>query len=132
MKSLVVEDDAIGRALLTDILERHGTIVACDNGGEAVNAFSLAVDSDEPFDLVCLDIMMPEMDGHEVLRRIRDLEKSAGVSAEDGVKVIMITALDDSESVLRSYTGRCAAYCVKPIDVEVFYNHLSELGLLSD
>ena len=132
MKSLVVEDEVIARSLLTDILEKHCEVTSCDNGAEAVDAFSLALESGDPFDLVCMDIMMPEMNGHEALRGIRELEDASGISAENGAKVVMITALDDSESVLRSYTGRCAAYCVKPIDVEAFYNHLSELGLLGE
>ena len=130
MKSLVVEDEPISRMLIVDILDRHGEVVACEDGSDAIKAFAEALESKKPFDLVCMDIMMPEMDGHEALRLIRKMECDASIPTDGCVKVIMITALDDSESVLRSYTGRCAAYCVKPIDVEEFYNHLDELGLL--
>ncbi|OVE77285.1 hypothetical protein BVX99_03050 [bacterium F16] len=74
--------------------------------------------------------MMPGMDGHDVLKELRQLEKECALESDQCTKVIMITALDDNENILRSYTGRCAAYCVKPIDIDAFYNHLTELGLI--
>ncbi len=130
MKSLIVEDDPVSRRLLENILEKHGDVVSVDNGASAVEKFVQQLNAPSHFELVCLDIMMPGMDGHEVLRRIREEEDVRGLSNDKSVKVIMTTAVDDSESVLRAYTGRCAAYCVKPIDIVEFYDHLEKLGLI--
>lgn len=130
MLSLVVEDDAISRRFLQSMLEQHGAVECVENGDDAVRVFSEAFDSGHPFDLVCLDIMMPGMDGHEVLVELRKYERSKGVAIGDGVKVIITSALGDSENVLRAYMGRCGAYCVKPIDPNDFCEHLQKLGLI--
>ena len=74
MKTLVVEDDLVSRQLLQTILSRYGECNVAVNGKEALSAFSLAWKALQPYDLICLDVMMPEMDGQETLRQIRKIE----------------------------------------------------------
>lgn len=130
MRFLIVDDEFICRKLLQVILSEHGECDTAVNGVEAVEAFQLAVDRNEPYDLICMDIMMPGMNGQEALERIRRLEKQIGVRQVDEVKVIMVTALGDPKSVIDAYyDGGATAYVVKPIEHRKLIEEIRKLGL---
>ena len=80
MKYLIVEDDFAARRLLQRYLSNYGDCDIAVDGNEAVEAFRQAVDEKEPYDLICLDIMMPNMDGHEALKVIRQIESEHGIT----------------------------------------------------
>ncbi|MCI4624926.1 MAG: response regulator [Candidatus Magnetoovum sp. WYHC-5] len=116
MKALVVEDEFKSRTLLQRILSRYGECDVAINGQEAVEAFVHAWKDGEPYDLITMDIMMPEMDGQQALKDIRQLEEKAGVNMEHRVKVIMSTAYDLPEEKEEAFDWGCTEYLVKPID----------------
>lgn len=131
MRVLIVEDDFTSRKLLQKILSPYGDTDIAVNGQEAVEAFKEALDEGKPYDLVCMDIMMPEMDGQEALRKIREYEKSKGIKSADEVKVVMTTALDDPKNVVEAYyKGGATSYVPKPIDRQLFLQLLRNLGLV--
>jgi CheY-like chemotaxis protein len=103
---LVVDDDAVNRLLLARALERDDHQVrAVANGLEALQALR-----DGVFDCVLLDVLMPEMDGYEVLEHIRNDPKLRRTP------VIMISALEDIESVVRCIEMGADDYLSKPFD----------------
>jgi len=102
MKTLIVEDDFTSRLLLQELLKSYGPCHIAVNGKEAVEATAAALE-DEPYDLICLDIMMPEMDGQEALRRIREQEEARDILSSNGAKIVMTTALDDIKNVSAAY-----------------------------
>lgn len=130
MKTLIAEDDFTSRLLLQGILQVYGECHISVNGLEAVEAFRIALDSGEPYDLVCLDIMMPEMDGQAALKRIRGIEEEAGVFTTDGAKIIMTTALDDKKNIMGAFKEQCDVYLVKPIDRAKLVEQLKALKLI--
>ncbi len=130
MKTLIVEDEFTSRALLREILKRFGVPQIAMNGREGVEAVRTALEDGAPFDLICLDIMMPEMDGQEALRRIRTLETKAGIDAEKRAKVIMTTALADRNTVVEAINAQCDYFLVKPIDGRVLLDELRRFGLI--
>lgn len=131
MRVLIVEDDFTSRKLLQKILSPYGDTDIAVNGQEAVEAFKDALDEGKPYDLVCMDIMMPEMDGQEALRKIREIEKGKGIKSADEVKVVMTTALDDPKNVVEAYyKGGATSYVPKPIDRQLFLQLLRNLGLI--
>jgi two-component system, chemotaxis family, chemotaxis protein CheY len=130
MKSLVVEDDLTSRLLLETVLAPYGECQVAVNGKEALKAFRAAKAGGRQYDLICLDIMMPEMDGQEVIQQIRTLEEADGIMAGRGVKVIMTTALADPKNVMKSHYQICQAYMIKPIDKAVLLDHLMAFGLI--
>lgn len=133
MRTLIAEDDAALRELLQIVLEKYGACELVENGEEAVDAFKRAIESRQPFDLICMDIIMPQLGGLEALHKIRRFEKERGIKDPDAVKVIMATALSDSKDVIEAlYKGGASAYFVKPIDLEAFVQELKDLGLLED
>lgn len=131
MKSLIVEDNYTSQYLLQKLLEPYGPFHLARDGQQAVQAVLGALGKEEPFDLICLDIMMPTMDGQEALRRIREIEAERGVAPADRAKIIMITALADRANVVRSGVQGCDRYLLKPIDKKQMLDALQKLGLIS-
>ncbi|HAS82691.1 MAG TPA: response regulator [Verrucomicrobia bacterium] len=130
MKTLIAEDDFTSRLLLITLLKSYGQIDIAMNGKEAVEAVRLAIDADKPYDLICLDIMMPEMDGQQALKVIRNLEETHGILLSHGVKVVMTTALDDLKNVGAAYHSLCDAYLTKPIHKAKLLEELRKLVLI--
>ncbi len=131
MKCLITEDDFISRRILRELLHSHFDCEIAVDGEEAITAFTLAHDAKAPYGLICMDIMMPKMDGREALRQIRKLEKELGVPPNLEVKIIMTTALDDPKTVFDSfYQDGATAYLVKPISKQKLFRELRALGLI--
>jgi two-component system chemotaxis response regulator CheY len=131
MRTLIVEDDFTSRLLLQSLLGRYGECHIAVNGREAVDTFRRAWESGQPYDLICMDIMMPEMDGQSAVREIRACEKAQGTLSATGVKIIMTTALDDVKNVVESFKLLCDAYVFKPIDTGSLLDHLRFLRLIA-
>lgn len=133
MRFLVVEDDFGSRRLLEALLKPYGPCDVVVDGHEAIEAFRLAWEENDPYQVIMLDIMMPNLDGQEALRSIRSVEGEIGVGPEDEVKVIMTTALEDPKNVVEAfYEGGATSYLVKPIDKEKLRAELEKLGLQSN
>jgi two-component system, chemotaxis family, chemotaxis protein CheY len=131
MRILIVEDDFSSRFLLQSFLAPYGECHAAMNGREAVEAFRLANANGAGFDLICMDIMMPEVDGQEALQQIRALEESAGILAGAGVKIIMVTAMPDMKVMATSFQLGCDAYLRKPVDTGELLGYLKSFSLVS-
>jgi two-component system chemotaxis response regulator CheY len=131
MRILIVEDDFTSRLLLQGILKQYGQIDTAVNGREAVEATRGALTGGQPYDLICLDIMMPELDGHGALKEIRHLEEEAGIAGPNSVKVIMTSALADSKNIMGAFREQCDAYVNKPINKGKLIDHLRGLGLIT-
>lgn len=130
MKILIVEDEYISRQIMQDLLARYGDCDTAVTGAEAVEAFEIALKEGKKYDLVCLDIMLPEMDGQTVLNRIRNIEENFGIRGLQGTKIIMTTALNDFKNINKAFVSQCEAYLVKPIDPIKLKNTIKELGLI--
>ena len=114
-KFLVVDDDGVCRAVLEAILSRYGQCHFAVNGRQAVDMVQQALDAGCPYDLICLDLMMPGLSGHDVLSAIRQTESQHGVYGSDGVKVVMTTSQYDSKHCIQSFREGCESYLTKPI-----------------
>ena len=130
MRILLAEDDYVTRKAMDSFLSKYGECDITVDGMEAVDAFMLALEEGEPYDLVCLDIMMPVMDGYQALMGIRNLEKERNIPEEKAVKVIMTTALNQEKYVKMAFELGCTVYSGKPIDKDRFEQALKKLGLI--
>ena len=131
MKILIVEDDMISRRFLSKFLSRYGECDVVVDGMEALDAYLIAEKEAEPYDLIFLDIMMPKIDGVKVLKAIRDFEAQRGISKENRVKIIVTTALSDTEFVNQAFELGCEAYAAKPLDIEKLVEVMKELGVIA-
>lgn len=130
MKILIAEDDFASRKFMLRFLQKYGECDVTVDGKEAVEAFVMALESNEGYDLVCLDIMMPGLDGYQALKAIRDTEKEKGIPEEKSAKIIMTSALNEGRNVQKAFELGCVAYAGKPIDQEKFDGVIKKLGLI--
>jgi two-component system, chemotaxis family, chemotaxis protein CheY len=128
MKILIVEDEITSRVILQKILSPFGEVHLCFDGNEAINAFNSAIDDGEPYELICMDFMMPQLDGHTALLRIRAFENEKGTSAGNAVKVIMTTGLNNIATEYNDISSMCDAVLFKPIRKDTLVKTLEKLG----
>lgn len=115
LRILVIEDDFASRQLLAKILEPYGSCDLAVNAAEGFEAFQLAWNRNTPYQLLCLDILMPGMNGRELLKMIRQWEQEQDISPSQSIRVVMTTVDDDAKSVMESFQSGCESYLVKPI-----------------
>lgn len=130
MKILLAEDDFATKKAMVSFLSKYGECDVTVDGMEAVDAVLMALDEDAPYDLICLDIMMPVMDGYQALIAIRKMEKQHNIPEEKAAKVIMTTALNEEQNVKMAFELGCTIYSGKPIDQARFEQALKKLNLI--
>lgn len=130
MRILIAEDDFASRKVILKFLSVYGECDVTVDGMEAVDAFMMALEEDNPYDLICLDVMMPVMDGYQALKSIREIEKENGIAEEDMAKIIMTTALNEEKNVKKAFELGCTVYCAKPIDMAKLKSTLEMLELI--
>ncbi len=132
MKILIVDDSKSERFLLEEMLSGYGKCDTVENGLEAVETFESAIESGEPYDIVLLDIMMPEMNGQEALLKMREIEEENEIMELDEAAIIMTTGLSDSKSITDAiHGGEATSYIVKPVSREKLAEKLGSLGLIT-
>lgn len=130
MKTLIVEDDLTSRLLLQFLLSPYGECHAVENGYQAIRAFALASDQTVPYDLVCMDIMMPGLNGQDTLRNLRAMEEERQIATHQCAKIIMTTGLTRTQDVFESYKALCDGYLTKPLDGKQVLDCLRACNLL--
>lgn len=128
MKALVVDDELVSRKKLQKIMESLGECEAVESGSAAIAAFQKALENGMPFDLITLDVLMPKMDGTEVLYTIREIEKEKKIPKEKQVKILMVTSHSDKDTIITCIQAGCDDYIVKPFDREAVFKKLGKLG----
>lgn len=130
MRFLVVDDDFETRQLVQKLLRPYGAVDVATDGEEAVEAFGRAIKEGDPYALVTLDLLMPNVDGQQALREIREIEKESGITADKQARVVVISGLDDSEEVHDAFfLGEATSYIVKPVHHEVLLQEVAKLGI---
>lgn len=132
MKILIAEDDLSSRKFLYKFLSQYGECDLVVDGLEALDAVLISLKEDKLYDLICLDIMMPKVDGVKVLKHIKELEAQKGITSEKQSIIIMTTALAETQIVQNAFELGCDAYAAKPIDTAKLIEVLHKIGLLND
>ena len=117
--------------MLQEIFGEYGPVHVAVNGKEAVAAARAAIDAGQPYQLICLDIIMPELDGNEALRQIRDLERSSALPFSDYARVFMTSGVNSSKNILQAFNQSCDAYLLKPLDIHKLKAQLRQYGLIT-
>lgn len=122
-KVLVVDDNFLNRQLFVDTLEDLAQCEVAVNGKEAMDKYTASL-SGKKYDLVLLDIAMPEVNGIEFLKMLRDDEKARGLQTEARLPVIMVTAY--RQPFIEALDRGCDDYILKPIDPDVLVKKIKD------
>ena len=126
MKILLAEDDFVTRKFMVSFLSKYGECDVTVDGMEAVDAFMMALEDGEPYDLVCLDIMMPVMDGFGVLEYLVEHKY-----IED-IPVFIISADTSDKSLSRAYDLGAADVIAKPFNIRFVRRRINNIIELYD
>jgi two-component system chemotaxis response regulator CheY len=127
MRFLVVDDEYLALNRLKALLKPYGECDAAIHANQACGMFRVALSTKRPYDLVTIDIDMPETSGTELLRLVREMEDAAGIRP---AKIIMVSASSSYQNVYQSIAHKCDDFIVKPVEKEVLHNKLQALGLV--
>jgi two-component system chemotaxis response regulator CheY len=131
LKCLIVDDDELGRELTLQYLDNISSCDVAANGCEAMELFEAALDGGTPYDLIMLDLLMPEMNGYETGAAIRQMEKERGITGTSRVNIIIISSVNTPQEIVRAYmTSHSAAHLSKPVRPEKLRTTLVALGLI--
>ncbi|WP_432738301.1 GGDEF domain-containing response regulator [Maridesulfovibrio sp. FT414] len=118
-KILIVDDERLNLNVLSDLLRQDYKVILAKNGNQALER----VNTETPPDLILLDVVMPEMDGYEVLRRLKDNDRTKDIP------VIIITALDSMQDEAKGLERGAVDYIRKPFHPPIvkarLKNHLT-------
>lgn len=128
MRLLIVDDDLANCQLIKHLVEPYGKPDIANNGDKAIQLFLEAHQEKDPYEVIFLDIMMPEKDGHQVLQEIREWEGKNLSYGKGEAKIVMVSALDSKDHILSSFKEGCEYFLVKPISRSKVLNVMSEMG----
>ncbi|SFI20091.1 two-component system, chemotaxis family, response regulator CheY [Tindallia magadiensis] len=129
MKILIAEDHHPSSYVLKKFLEAYGECTLVENGMDAVNSFLQSLKEGEGFDLICLDILMPKMDGLKTLQSIRKIQEKMENENQKEPRIIMVTALEETDNIYKAFEDGCDAYLVKPYTKEKLEATLKKLDI---
>jgi len=131
LRCLIVEDDELSRELLALQMEPYAQCDLAENGREGLDRFTAALQAGEPYHLILLDIVMPEMDGFEAAKAIRRHEEQHGVTIDKGVNIVVLSSLSTPQDVIQAYVAaQSSAHLVKPVQPEKLVKTLRKLDLI--
>jgi two-component system chemotaxis response regulator CheY len=129
MKILVVDDELVSRKKMMKIIKEFGSCEGVQNGKAALSLIKTALEEWKLYDLITLDVSMPDISGTEVLATIRELEAERGLDEEERAKILMVTSHSDAETV-KACVGKCDGYVIKPFSKEVIVGKMKKIGLI--
>jgi two-component system chemotaxis response regulator CheY len=131
VRILIADDDFVSRNLLHAIVLPYGKSDIAANGVEAIDAVEAAWEQRKPYDIIFLDVRMPEMDGQATLKQIRSREEEMDIPEDKRVKVVMVTSARDAATVKGAYQARCDSYLVKPVEKDRVLDEINRLKSLA-
>ncbi|MBN2412667.1 response regulator [candidate division KSB1 bacterium] len=129
MRILVVDDDYVSRTKLKSLLSAYGDCDAVDNGEIALKMFEKAYKESVPYNLITMDIEMPDLSGQEVVHSIRQWELENKVKTSRQVKILMITIKNDVDDIMSSFKEGCEWYLTKPVTPENLREALAKVTI---
>lgn len=130
MRVLIADDDSNSAKVISLYLARYGECTVVTDGLQAVSAVMDAYRMNSIYDLLVLDVMMPNLDGTQALDAIRDYEASLGIPEEKRLRVIIISALSSDSIRAEVYSKGCLLYMRKPVNFEVLQRILQDEHLI--
>lgn len=131
MRTLIVEDVHFLALILERIIEPYSKSDYAASGASAIEKYTKAFTKGRPYDLIFLDLLLPEMDGFEVLRSVRHFENEFNMDEASRVKIVVISTFNDRKTVAKARKAGCDGYIAKPFRKDKVLEVLSSLKLIT-
>ena len=128
MKILVVDDEIVSRKKMMRITTDFGSCEGVQNGKAALSVIKTSLEEWQLYDLITLDVSMPDISGVEVLNTIRKMEEAKRLDEEEQAKILMVSSISDMKTV-KACMGKCNGYMIKPFNKELVVDKLKKIGL---
>jgi len=129
MNILVVDDEIVSQKKMIKILSGFGTCDGVKTGKSALRAVKTALENWKLYNLITLDVSMPDISGIKVLAAIRKMETDRSLADDEKSRILMVTSHSDMETV-KACVGKCDGYIIKPFNREVMTNKIKKIGLI--
>ncbi len=130
LKILIVDDSKYQRYTIRAALSEYGKCDEASDGQEAVRMFASALQNEDGYDLIIMDILMPVMNGHDALRKIMEIQNLLPDTIKRA-KAIMLSSLDDPQNMMEAQFDSGADYYItKPFEENTLVEALQALGLI--
>lgn len=129
-KILIVEDNPIAQLLQKSIMSSFGVCDAVSDGEKALELFNLSLSEESPYQIILLDLVMPGINGSDVLKKIRSLEEQKKIKGLNRSKIIIITTTKDSSVLMDLFRAETDAYIIKPLTKDKIKRELKNLKLI--
>ena len=130
LNALIVEDEQVALAKIKLIMDSIGSYQIAETGDSCLQQFSSSLSSRKYFDVLLIDIGLPDMSGKGLLKKIDELEEKYNVPSDKKVKKIMVTASAEKQDLFGSIQDRCDDYLLKPVTKDIVMDKLKAVGLL--
>ncbi len=124
MKILIIDDLTSNLVLAKKIMSKYGKCTTANSGTVGLREYQIALESNSPYDLICLDIFMTGLSGLEVLQKIRKIDTSP-----NRVKILMTTSAKEEGIVVKAIKLGCDDYLIKPYSRQKFEERMIRLNL---
>ncbi len=129
VRILIVDDDPSIVTLLEHHLKEMGQCTGVNSGQQAIDAIRSMHHQKQQYDVVCLDILMPGMDGRQVISHIRAMERAQDIPQKYQSKIVMVSSLDGAQDKLKAFRESCDSYITKPVDKEQLFEVMQSVGI---
>ena len=131
MKALIVDDMLVDRKVLVQILSKYAECETADSAVVAFEKIVTSLENNDPYDLICLDILMPKIDGEETIQKIRRLETIEKYKDLKKPKILIVTSSEERAETLKKMPNGPHGYIIKPINRASLLDFLNKFGLVS-
>ena len=131
LKILIVDDSKSAQLKILSILSKYGECDQAYNGKEGVDCYKTSLKTNYNYDLIVMDIVMPEMNGLEAAKEIRRIQEQHKIPEEKKAEIIMLTSKADPEHMMKAhFEVGVTSYVTKPFEDKTLIEAMSNLGLI--
>jgi two-component system, chemotaxis family, chemotaxis protein CheY len=124
IKTLIIDDEIQGYTCIKSML---GVCDIVESGLIGVEYAETALKIKSYYNLILLDVVIPDLDGIEVIRKIRDLEKSYNIKSSSEAKVVVVSSRRDEPTILEAFRNGATGGIDKPVATDLFLIKLKNL-----
>ena len=127
MKTLVIDAEEAIKQSICGIFADTGACDGANDGNMGLELIKQAFEISQPYALIILDIVLPEIDGHTIIKQIRQWEIDRGIDTLNEAKILVVSRRRDEPTILRAFRNGATGWISKPVAMEEIVHKLNNL-----